>query len=237
MTTSSARAGIRPTPEETVRRLVEAATRLLAAEGPSAIKARSVADAAQVSTAAVYYHLGGLPELLQAVIDQAFRDLDEDFGTVAAEGDPVAELFTMALAAHRLAQGNPHLYDLMFGLSTRGSYRPPKSRSASLGAGSEAFRDAYAHLVQACVRLLDSERVRAGAEPEIIASQLWSCVHGFITLDLGGQFSQFEDPVRQVLGPVTTSVLIALGADPEQAAESYAVALAAYECKHSDTAA
>ena len=44
---------VRLTPDQIVARLVEATTRLLAEEGPSEIKVRSVADAAQVSTMSV----------------------------------------------------------------------------------------------------------------------------------------------------------------------------------------
>jgi AcrR family transcriptional regulator len=220
----STRTGNRLTQEETVQRLVDAATRLLADKGPSEIKARSVAEAAQVSTTAVYYYLGGLPELLQAVADQAFRELDRDFGSVPA-GDPVAELFTMALAARRLAQRNPHLYDLMFSLSTRGGYRPPRSRHDGRGTGSAAFQAVYTRLVQACERLVSSGRIRGDEDPQIIASQLWSCAHGFITLELGGQFDQFPDTVRQILQPMTISVFLALGDRPERAAKSYASVL------------
>jgi hypothetical protein len=129
------------------------------------------------------------------------------------------------MAARRLAQRNPHLYDLMFGLSTRGSYRPPRSLRVGRGERSEAFQAIYTHVVQACERLVSSGRIRSGQDPEIIASQLWSCVHGFITLELRGQFDQFPDPVRQILQPMTISVFLALGDRPERAAKSYASVL------------
>jgi AcrR family transcriptional regulator len=212
----------RLTPEQTVERLVDAATRLLADKGPSEIKARSVAEAAQVSTMAVYYHLGGIPELLRAVVDQGFRDLERAFAAVSPSDDPVADLFAMALATRRLAQRSPHLYDLMFGLSTRGSYRPPGSPSAGAGGRSEAFQAAYAHLVQACTRLVHSGRIRADEDPVIVGTQLWTCVHGFVALELGGHFTQFPDPVRQVLQATTVNVLIGLGDTAERAHASHA---------------
>lgn len=223
MTTRSAdRPAPRLAPAEIVVALIDAATRLLAEEGPSAIKARSVADAAGVSTTAVYYHVGGIPELLQAVADKGFRDLDVAFGALAPHKDPVAELFTMAMATRDVAQSNPHLYDLMFGLSSRGSYRPPGHRAAGGAAGrSEAFQSVYTHLVEACTRLLESGRIRP-EDPEIIASQLWSCVHGFISLELGGQFSTFNDPVRQILLPMTANIFVALGDSRERAYASEA---------------
>jgi AcrR family transcriptional regulator len=213
-------------PELLVGRLVDAATRLLADKGPSAIKARSVAEAAEVSTTAVYYHLGGLAELLQAVADNGFRDLDRAFDADSATDDPVADVFAMALATRRLGQGNPHLYDLMFGLSTRASYRPPHITSDGAAARSHAFQAAHAHLVRACTRLADSGRIRADQDPEIVAAQLWSCVHGFVTLELGGHFSDSTDALRQVLEPMTVNVLTGLGDSPERCHTSHARALA-----------
>jgi len=219
-TRSTARTGARLSPEEVVRRLVEAATRLLADKGPGEIKARSVADAAGVSAAAVYYHLGGMPELLEAVADNGFRNLGRAFDALAADGDPVTHLFAMALAAREVAQSNPHLYDLMFGLSSRGSYRPPGQRLASSNGRSEAFQSVYAHLALACDRLLKSGRVTTEESPDGIAGQLWSCVHGFISLEIGGQFSSFSDPVKQVLLPATVNILVALGDTRERADQS-----------------
>lgn len=218
-------AASRLTTEEAVERLVGAAIRLLAEKGPTEIKVRSVADAAQVSTVAVYYHLGGLPELMQAVVDKGFRELGQSFGAIPASDDPVSDLFTMALATRRLAQANPHLYDLMFALSPRGTYRPLDSTGS--GGQSEAYQAAYSQLVQACARLVRSGRVRADADPELVATQLWSCVHGFVTLETGGYFAQFPDPVRQTLQPMMVNVCVGLGDTAERADASHSAVLAA----------
>lgn len=215
----------RLTTEEAVARLVDAAIKLLAEKGPTEIKVRSVAEAAQVSTVAVYYHLGGLPELMQAVVDKGFRELGRAFNAVPPSDDPVSDLFAMALATRRLAQANPHLYDLMFALSPRGTYRPLDATGA--GGQSEAYQAAYAQLVQACARLVRSGRIRSDADPEIVATQLWSCVHGFVTLETGGYFAQFPDPVRQTLQPMMVNVCVGLGDTVERADASHASMLTA----------
>jgi AcrR family transcriptional regulator len=220
-------AAARMAPEQIVERLVDAATSLLAEKGPSEIKARSVAEAAGVSTIAVYHYLGGLPELLQAVIDQGFRDLGRAFVTAPASDDPVTALFAMALASRAFAQRNPHLYDLMFGLSTRGSYRPLQAAPSTAGGRSWEFQAAYAHLVLLCVRLVRSGRVRSTEDPEAVAPQLWSAVHGFVTLELGGQFAQFSDPVCQVLQPMMVNIVIGLGDTAELAEASHTAAVVA----------
>ena len=212
--------------QQAVAQLVAAATVVLAKKGPTEIKARSVAEAAGMSTIAVYHHLGGLPELLRAVVDQGFLELGETLLAAPTSDDPVTALFGMALESRHFANTNPHLYDLMFGLSTRGSYRP--LHTASEGR-TDNFQRAYAHLVRSCVRLVASGRVRADEDPDVIALQLWSACHGFVTLELGGHVAQFDDPVRQVLQPLMVNILIGLGDDPQSANASHAAAVDARE--------
>jgi len=63
---------------------------------------------------AVYHHFGGIAELIRAVVDQGFKELDNAFSQVPVTDDPLADLFAMALTTRRVARENPHLYDLMF---------------------------------------------------------------------------------------------------------------------------
>ena len=150
--------------------------------------------------------------------------------------DPVTALFAMALASRRFAQDNPHLYDLMFGLSTRGSYRPLQATRSGTSGRSEQFQTAYAHLVQTCIRLVGSGRVRSDEDPETIAPQLWSAVHGFVTLELGDHFVQFSDPVREVLQPMMVNIFVGLGGDPDAANASHIAALDATHQAAKDSA-
>lgn len=164
--------------EDAPERLVQAAIGLLAEQGPSAVKARTVASASGLSTMVVYSHFGGIPELMSAVADHGFKELGAAFGRVPVTEDPIADLFAMALTCRRQARENPHLYDLMFGLSTRATYRPLPDTDRRLSGHSPAFREAHAHVTAACERLLRSGRVER-QEPEAIAAQLWSYVHGY----------------------------------------------------------
>src|SRR5439155_13781839 len=114
-----------PTRDSVPERVVQATIKLLAEQGPSAIKARTVASASGLSTMAVYHHFGGISELIRAVVDQGYKELDKEISQVPVTEDQLADLFAMALTTRRIARENPHLYDLMFGLSTRrATYRP-----------------------------------------------------------------------------------------------------------------
>jgi AcrR family transcriptional regulator len=220
----SGRARVDDAPE----RLVRAAIGLLAEQGPSAVKARTVATASGLSTMVVYSHFGGIPELMRAVADHGFKELGAAFAQVPVTEDPIADLFAMALTCRRVARENPHLYDLMFGLSTRATYRPLSDADLRLSGHSPAFRGAHAHVTAACERLVRSGRV-VPQEPEVIAAQLWSFVHGYITLELAEHFIEFDDAAAQVLLPLGVNFSVGLGDRRERAEASHQAGARLYE--------
>lgn len=205
-------------------RLIDAAIAMLAEDGPSSIKARSVAARAGMSSMVVYTHFGGVPELLDAVVDHGFSQLEDTFAQVDTSEDPVADLFTMALLTLSYARANPHLYDAMFGLSTRATYRPTPSKGERRAGHSAAFHEAYAHVIGAATRLATDGGL-AIEDPTAAAGALWSFVHGYITLELANHFSEFDDPVRQVLVPMGVTFCVGLGADATSARASHQAAL------------
>lgn len=214
--------------DDAPERLVRAAIGLLAEQGPSALKVRAVASASGLSTMVVYSHFGGIPELMSAVADHGFKELGRAFAQVPVTGDPIAELLAMNLSCRRLARENPHLYDLMFGLSTRATYRPLPDTDLRLSGHSPAFREAHAHVTAACERLVDSGRVEP-QEPEVIAAQLWSFVHGYITLELAEHFVEFDDAVTQVLLPMGVNFSVGLGDERARAEASHEAGVRLYD--------
>ncbi|WP_406470485.1 TetR/AcrR family transcriptional regulator [Streptomyces sp. NBC_01615] len=209
-------------------RLIRATIGLLAEQGPSAIKARTVASASGLSTMVVYSHFGGIPELVRAVVDHGFEELGRAFSGVPVTEDPVADLFVMALICRRVANENPHLYDLMFGLSTRATYRPLSDADLRFSGRSPAFRGAYAPVAEACARLVHSGRV-AEHDPDVVTAQLWSFVHGYITLELAEHFAEFEDAVAQVLLPMGVNFAVGLGDERKRAETSHETAVRLYD--------
>ena len=65
-------------------------------------------------------------------------------------------------------------------------------------------------------------------DPDGIAAQLWTFVHGFITLELAETFVGFDDPVRQVLLPLGVNVSVGLGDTRERAEASHQAAARRY---------
>jgi AcrR family transcriptional regulator len=210
-------------------RLITAAMDLLAHSGPSEIKVRRITETAGVSTIAVYHHFGGLRELLQSVVNRGYLLLREAFDhATEADPDPGVQLFAMALSTRDLAQRNPHLYDMMFGLSTRGTYRYVGENTDA--ESSAYFHQAYSVLVGACERLVHSGRIEV-PDAEQVAAELWSAVHGFVTLEGAQHFTRFEDPVQAVLAPMAINHFVGMGDTRLRAERSAAAALAWWEAK------
>jgi AcrR family transcriptional regulator len=209
-------------------RLIEAAIRLLAASGPSDVKARTVANEAGLSTMGVYSHFGGVSELLQAVADRGFDRQVAIFEQVANTKDPMTDLCAMALASRDFALSNPHLYDLMFGLSIRGRYSSSRTPSTpEPREGSAAFKASYGYLLGECIRLIDTNCVHS-IQPDLIAAQFWSAMHGFIMLELGGHLTAFDKPAADVLLPMCVNLVVGMGADRLRAEASATAAMAAW---------
>ena len=214
-------------------RLIDAAIAVLRADGPGAMKVRRISDEAGASTMAVYHHFGDLQSLLGQVVVRGYSMLRAELLDAAISNtDPDVQLFSMALCVRGMAQRNPHLYDLMFGLSIRGTYRAAASTSAN--EARRHFRDAYAVLVHACESLVSSGRVDAD-DGEQIAAQLWSLVHGFVALEAAGHFDDYGDTVVEILAPMAVNHMVGFGEDRTHAAQSANTALQWWESRNRST--
>jgi AcrR family transcriptional regulator len=200
-------------------RLIDATIALLATRGPAAVQARTVTAAVGASTMMVYKLFGGMPGLLTAACDEGFRRLAGAFDAAPRSADPVADAAVLALVHREGALRNPHLYDLMFGLSNPGGHRPVERDRPRSAEEAPGFAAAYGQLLACAEALVASGRIRS-ADAEVVAAQLWSFVHGAITLELSGHLAPFDDAVARVLLPLAITVMVGLGDEPERARAS-----------------
>src|ERR1041384_5256402 len=92
------------------RALVDAARRLLEAEGPSALSLRAVAREAGVSPAAPYHHFKDKAELLDAVAQEGWDILQVKMKEAKNNDTGVHQLTSIGLAYVCFARDNPALY-------------------------------------------------------------------------------------------------------------------------------
>ncbi|MFD3459184.1 TetR/AcrR family transcriptional regulator [Nocardia fluminea] len=196
-------------------RLLEAAARLLAEEGPSALSTRKVAAEANTSTMAVYTEFGSMAELVRAVVDEGFARLAARLTALQPTEDPVADLGRIVVAYRTHAHDNPHLYAVMYGTASLGGYR----RS---GGGLAQGRYTFDVHVEFTRRAIAAGRFRDD-DAVAVATKIWTAVHGYIMLELAGYFGQGSDGIRQNLVPMLLDLFVGLGDDRAAATTSAGV--------------
>jgi AcrR family transcriptional regulator len=175
-------------------RLLERAVRTLSQEGPDALSLRKQAAQVGTSTTAVYSLFGGKQALLNAVFDEAFGRFGERLANVESRADPVEELLALANAYRANALAEPHFYQVMFG---------PAGASFQPDADTEQrAKETFTPLVTAIQRAMEAGELSAG-DPIEVATTMWACVHGMVSLELRNLLPESGDPERLYLRAVT----------------------------------
>ncbi|MEV6445237.1 TetR/AcrR family transcriptional regulator [Amycolatopsis sp. NPDC051716] len=222
----------KPRATEIKTRLVEAAIRLLDENGPDALQARKLAAEVGVSTMAVYTHFGGMAALVDAVAQAGYLRLSGWLAGVGETGDPVADIFSLARTYRQAVAEQPQLFAVTFGQTSPGGKRATLS-DLTTAAGREAAQEgleAFAHIVRATERAIAAGRFRPADEYQA-AAQLWSALHGFVTLEASGHFGPGEQGIDHILIPLGITMAVGLGDTVEEAGRSAEAARAAWRAR------
>ncbi|HEY3471174.1 MAG TPA: TetR/AcrR family transcriptional regulator [Amycolatopsis sp.] len=222
----------KPRATDVKERLVEAAIRLLDDGGPEALQARKLAAEVGVSTMAVYTHFGGMAALVDEVARVGFLRLSEWLAGVAETDDPVADIFSLARTYRQAVAEQPQLFAVAFGQSAPGGKRATLS-DLTTEEGREAAREgleAFEYIVRATERAIDAGRFRP-ADKYQAAAQLWSALHGFVTLEASGHFGPGEQGVDHILIPLGITLAVGLGDTVDKARSSTEAAKAAWRAR------
>jgi len=169
------------------RALIDAATRLLEAEGPSALSLRAVAREAGVSPAAPYHHFKDKSELLEAVASEGWTQLDAAIAKVRAEAaTPADALDEIGVAYVCFARQNPAIYRVMYD-TARDREEFPADMEGKEDSAYCKVRDTF---------------IDAGSNPddalelELATTAAWCSAHGLAEM---ASFKQF-DHLKETLG-------------------------------------
>ncbi len=162
---------------QVVRRLLlDAASRLLEAEGPDALTMRRIAAEVGCSTSVLYTMFGGKSGVAEGLWREGFERLRQ--ALEQADGaDPLGRLAAMGRAYRENALANRAYYAVMF-------QRPIPGFQPSAEAYAESLRPLQL-LVGAVADCIDAGVFRA-ADPAHIAGVLWAAAHGAVSLELAG---------------------------------------------------
>jgi AcrR family transcriptional regulator len=161
---------------DVARELLSAAEAVLFVDGVAGLTVRSVAAAAGVAPMSLYNQFGDKNGLLAALLARGFDRLREAID-VGGDTDAAGRLRHCCLRYRAFAVANPHLYGVLF-------------EQAALRAGD---RDEVEKHAAACldvltrdVELAAAAGALAAADARESAQQIWSALHGAVTLELKG---------------------------------------------------
>ena len=157
------------------RALLDAASALLAEEGPDALSVRRIATRAGCSTMLVYSRLGGKQGVVDALWVEGFRRLAAQVRAVRSTADPIDDLRRCARAYRKFAIANPTYYAVMFDRAV-----PDFTPSQDAGRFGSETLDVLAERVQ---RAMDAG-VFAPANARQVAASLWAANHGLVSIEL-----------------------------------------------------
>ena len=168
----------RRTPATEVRaNLIASGRRILERDGVAGLTVRSVATEAGVAPMGVYNHFDGKEGLLDALVSDAFAEFTRMIDVT--DDDARDRLAHSGRAYREFALKYPVVYSLMFG-----SDHHPDSDIAD-----HAFEVLTDH-----IRYGQNAGLLTRAEPHEVTMQVWSCVHGAVSLELAGTQPPTIDP-------------------------------------------
>lgn len=165
------------------RALVEAARRLLEAEGPSALSLRAVAREAGVSPAAPYHHFKDKAELLDAVAQEGWDLLQVSMTRAKAAADGPQQLTALGIAYVVFARDNPALYRVMYDAARDKEALPIEMDDGKDGSAYCMVRDTMVELGVDPASAIDLELATIAA---------WCAGHGLAEMAGFRQFEQLK---------------------------------------------
>lgn len=156
------------------RAILDAATRLLAREGPAALTVRRVATDAGGSTMNVYSRFGGKQGLIDALFIAGFEQLTGELSQVDATADPTRDVVRCCAAYRAFAITHRPTYTLMFERSEL------RTSPEAVQASARALEELHRRVALAC----NSGGLRG--DPLHLTAGFWATSHGLVTLELAG---------------------------------------------------
>lgn len=157
------------------RELLSAAEAVLVREGPGGLTVRAVAAEAGIAPMGVYNRLGGKDGLIDALLIRGFDRLRATIES-GREPDLRLRLRNCGLRYRRFALDNPHFYAIMF----EEPIRQPHDHENEVASHARASFGALVRQVE----LASAAGVIDAPNPVEAAQQIWSAVHGAVTLEL-----------------------------------------------------
>jgi AcrR family transcriptional regulator len=161
--------------EKLREQILEAASRLLVETGDEeAVSIRAVSEAVGVTPPSLYLHFADKNDLIFAICERYFDELDR-VSSEAARGsdDPIESLVLRGRAYVRFGLDNPEPYRVIF-------MRKPTATPLPWQYEKILSSSAFGHLTEAVATAIEAGRLEG--DPMLVSISLWATVHGITSL-------------------------------------------------------
>jgi AcrR family transcriptional regulator len=158
------------------QRVCAAAEAVLVRDGPGGVTIRAVATEAGIAPMGVYTRLGGKDGLVDVLLIKGFDRLREAIES-SREPDMGTRLRSCGMRYREFALANPNFYAIMFEDAIPHEHDSDEVHEHAYEAFSALVRN---------VELAAAAGVIAAPDPVEAAMQIWSAVHGAVSLELKG---------------------------------------------------
>ena len=153
-------------------KILQAASELLLAKGPSGLSVRAIAKLAGVSTIGIYSHFNGKQGVLDALYVEGFERVYDVMSSACEIDEPKTAVLQGVKNYRQVAVAHEATYRLIFG-ETNADYEPgPEAQAAGLKA--------FGSLVELASKLLPADASLTSRQRA--ALRIWALVHGFLSL-------------------------------------------------------
>lgn len=160
--------------------LIQAGIEILSREGTQAMSLRRVAKRAGVSHAAPYAHFADKQALIAAIAAEGYKKLYQQLSSAQfGQDDPLARLMAIAHAYLQFALDEPDHFRITFS----GIVKAEKDYPEYVEQSKRCFA-----LVAMVVEDCQAKGFFVGDDTQMLATSIWSCIHGFVQLLLANQF-------------------------------------------------
>jgi len=186
----------RPSADKQRLVLLDAASEMLAQEGPGAISLRKLAAKIGKSTMTIYTGFGGKSGLIDALYAEGFKRLGDAQQAAATDPNPLVRLGKLAEAYRTFALANPNYYALMINVimpltdKARSTENVPAARLI-------AQERAYEYLIETVADAIKQAYLRPDLDAAKVADVFWAAVHGHCSLELAGYYKSEKDAAER----------------------------------------
>ncbi|MGP4023435.1 TetR/AcrR family transcriptional regulator [Actinomadura sp. 3N407] len=179
--------------------LLDAASRLLATEGPQALALRRIAAEAGCSTTVLYRMFGGKAGLTEALYIEGFERFRRRLAAVPHDPDPRVHVRELGRAYRANALAERNYYGLMFGEPLPG-FQPGEEALSTALSTFQILEDA----VTACA----AAGLLIDADPRHVAASFWAGIHGFVSLELDGHLPDADAILDTLMRGVSSGFFV-----------------------------